>query len=195
MVLYNLLINRLDLLKKRVWGKVVDTIHIKAPKTEKVLLLGMGAGTMVHMLNEKFKGTRLKITSVEIDQQIVDIAYKYFDLSSADNNRVIVVDAYKVIKNPSRYDINSNQDCVIVDTYLGDSYPSNISDRKFLKYLFNMVDIGTFVIFNHVIKRSEISKLAECKKELELFIEPVYIKKINCHGTSDNYLFYGVKKG
>jgi spermidine synthase len=180
--------------KKRVWGEVVATINRQAPKTEEILLLGMGAGTMVHMLNKKFAGTKLQITSVEIDQIIVDVSNKYFDLESVDNNRVIVADAYDVIKNPAKYDITSNPDCVIVDTYCGDVYPNNISDKSFLKNLFKMVGSGTFVIFNHVILRTEIYKLEEYKKELEEFMSPLNVTKINCRGVSDNYLFYGIKR-
>lgn len=181
--------------KRRVWGKIADIIHRKAPKTKEILLLGMGAGTMVHMLNEKFVGTKLQITSVEIDQIIVDIANRYFDLEPVDNNRVIVADAYNVIKNPVKYGITSTPDCVIVDTYCGDLYPNNISNKGFLKKLFKMAGSNTFVIFNRVILRSEIYKLEEYKKELEVFMDSPNITKINCHGDSDNYLFYGEKTG
>lgn len=179
--------------KKRVWGKVVDTTHRKAPKTEKVLLLGMGAGTMVHMLNEKFTGTKLQITSVEIDQIIVDVANKYFDLKSVDNNRVIVADAYDVIKDPIKYKITSSPDCVIVDTYCGDVYPNNISDKSFLINLFNMVASGTFVIFNRAITRLKTYKINEYKRELSVYMDSLEVSKVKCHGDSDNYLFYGIK--
>lgn len=180
--------------KKRVWGKVVDTIHRKKPKTKKILLLGMGAGTMVHMLNKKFKGTKLQITSVEIDQIIVDIANKYFDLESVNNNKIIVADAYDVIKNHSRYKIKKDFDCVIVDTYCGNVYPENISESSFLRNVFKMIDADTFVIFNHVILRSETYKVAEIKGKLDAYMDSLNITKINCRGISDNYLYHGIKK-
>jgi spermidine synthase len=175
--------------QKRVWGKVTDTIKKEAPKSKRVLILGMGAGTMVHMLNKKFPNTELEITSIEIDQTIVDVANKYFGLKKVTNNRVIVADAYDVVKNPDNYKLTSTPDCIIVDTYCGDEFPNNIS----LKNLFEIGDKGTFFIFNRIFLDSEIPKLEKYKSELEIFMHPVNVLKINCKGVSNNYLFYGVK--
>ena len=46
----------------------------------KVLIVGLGCGSMVHFL--KRLGPALKIDVVEIDPQIVDLANKYFQIRS-----------------------------------------------------------------------------------------------------------------
>lgn len=86
--------------KGKVWGQVVKIISKEKTTIKKVLLLGMGGRTMVHMLNKRYSD--LDITSVEIDQTIVDLAIQYFDLDSIKNNRVIVADTSDVILNPKK---------------------------------------------------------------------------------------------
>lgn len=67
--------------KRKVWGQVVKIISKEKPGAQRILLLGMGGGTMVHMLNKAF--SNLDITSVGIDQVIVDLAYKYFGMDQS----------------------------------------------------------------------------------------------------------------
>ena len=74
-------------------------------KFNNVLILGVAGGSVIKTLVDeiKFKG---KITGVEIDKDIVEIANKYFGLNQIDNLELIVDDAFEyVLKTKEKYDL------------------------------------------------------------------------------------------
>jgi len=74
------------------------------PEQKKVLVVGLGGGSMVHFL--KISDPALKIDVVEIDPQIVDLANKYFQIRSEGNVKIICQDAFKYLaETTEKYDV------------------------------------------------------------------------------------------
>lgn len=71
---------------------------------EKVLIVGLGGGSMVHFL--KHHDPRVQVDVVEIDPVIVDAADKYFGVSSEGNVKIHTQDAFDYLKKTKNtYDI------------------------------------------------------------------------------------------
>ena len=63
---------------------------------ESILILGVAGGSVIRTLTDeiKFKG---KITGVEIDPNVVDIANKYFKLDTIPNLEIVIDDAFEYV--------------------------------------------------------------------------------------------------
>lgn len=180
---------------KRVWGTLAKILYKEFPGAKNIFLLGMGAGTMIHMINDRFGETnnQLHFTSVEIDPKIVYVAQKYFELDSIANNTVIIGNAYDVVANPKDFGIEKCFDCVIVDAFMGDRYPKDLKNSQFLENTFNSIEDYGFIIINQIIKKDEQYLVSDFENKLGMYVDKVRIKKVKCPVVSDNYLFYGYK--
>jgi spermidine synthase len=73
------------------------------PKQEKVLIVGLGGGSMVHFL--KHYDPNVKVDVVEIDPKIVEVADKYFGVRTGGNVNIITKDAFDYLaKTDAQYD-------------------------------------------------------------------------------------------
>ncbi len=180
--------------KSKVWGQVVNIIIKNKPQAKNVLLLGMGGGTMVHMLIKKFPN--ISIVSVEIDKVIVELANKYFGTTQIKNNRTIVADAADVVENPEKYNISEKFDCIIIDTYFGGQYTQTNSSLEFLQKMCDLAEDNALIVLNKILhkteNRAEISDSVE--NELNSILNTLKLKKIKFPTIADNYIFYGFKK-
>ena len=89
----------------------------------KVLVLGNGTGTYATMMKEYMK-CECDITAVEIDQKIIDISYKYFQMSKDVN--VVCDDGRNFInRDKEKYDI------ILVDAYSSISAPFHMTTIEF----------------------------------------------------------------
>lgn len=78
---------------------------------KKVLLAGLGGGSMVHFINYYFPKIQMDI--VEIDPEIVKIARDYFALKENKMNKIILADIYKYL-NSSK----NSYDVIFMDAFL-----------------------------------------------------------------------------
>ncbi len=94
----------------------------------KILMLGLGGGSVVKWLAKKYK--RAKITAVEIDPVMIEIARRHFHVDVIKNLKIINQDAVGFIKKTKeRYDI------ILVDCYQGHATPEGFDDPKTLRQM------------------------------------------------------------
>jgi spermidine synthase len=96
-----------------------------SPRT--ALLLGLGAGTLAHLLTRQCPAVR--ITGVEIDPGIIEFARRHFDLALP-NLEVILADAFDYVARCSR-----QFDYVAVDLFRGAAFHRGVLARSFLRRL------------------------------------------------------------
>lgn len=89
------------------------------PAGSRVLLLGMGGGTLVNHL----RALHFEIDVVEIDGRMRDIAIQYFGMS--DEIPVYVDDARHFIKT-----CKGDYDIIIFDTFISESAPEHVMTRE-----------------------------------------------------------------
>ena len=97
------------------WANYFPTAASIFPKGSKVLLLGLGGGTIV----KQFNRLGYEVDAVEIDRRIWEVSVQYFNMSPATN--VIIDDARHYIKiAKKKYDI------IVFDTFLSESVPEHL---------------------------------------------------------------------
>ena len=97
------------------WDHYIPTAASIYPAGSKVLLLGLGGGTIVKQLNR----LGFEVDVVEIDRRIWEVSVDYFNLDPGTN--VVIDDARHYIRTTDKtYDI------VIFDTFLGESVPEHL---------------------------------------------------------------------
>lgn len=171
------------------WGKVVQVLKENFTGLGNVMLLGLGGGTLVHLISKEFPG--VAITSVEIDQTMVDIANNYFDLTKVPNHKVIVDDAMRVVIEPTNFGLAPQMfNAIVVDIYVGEKYPDLGKSGNFIAAIKDLIAPGGLVIFNRIYREHH-------QEEVNIFIDYVSeffsnVKNLVVAGytNSDNVLIY-----
>ncbi len=103
------------------------------------LILGLGTGTVAYKTEYYFDNH--KIDGVEIDQKIVDVAYKYFDLPEDVN----------VYVNDGRAYMNlckKNYDIILVDAYRDITIPFSMVSKEFFDLVVEHLNEGGIACVN-----------------------------------------------
>jgi len=107
------------------------------PKNTKVLLLGLGGGSVAKTLSEK----GFQVDACELDNRIAMVAKKYFYLS--DKVNITIDDARHYIKNCSqKYDV------VIFDTFKGEDPPNHVFTAESLAETKKILNPGGTIFVN-----------------------------------------------
>lgn len=137
-----------------VWGKSLASIKIQETDIKKILILGLGAGTLARMVNHKFP--QAKIVGVEIDREMVRVGEKYFGLGNINNLEIIYEDAYKFCadnkKSRDKYDV------IFIDLYRGQKVPENLDSKVFFRLVINLL-VPKGRVFINRLYFDEISKI------------------------------------
>lgn len=114
-------------------------------KFDKILVLGVAGGSVIKTIVDeiKFKG---KITGVEIDAEIVEIANKFFKLNEVKNLELIVDDAFEfVLKTKEKYDL------IIIDIFEDTKMPSFLFEDYFINRINFLLKNEGFILFNTMV--------------------------------------------
>jgi spermidine synthase len=133
------------------------------PEQKKVLIVGLGGGSMVHFLKQS--DPALKIDVVEIDPKIIDIADKQFEIRSEGNVKIICQDAFKYLA-----DTNEKYDVIYMDAFLKPSrdtdpngVPLALKTQHFYQQIEQKLNPDGLVVFNlnpHAGSRDDIAAIA-----------------------------------
>ncbi|MBD3366003.1 methyltransferase domain-containing protein [candidate division WWE3 bacterium] len=174
------------------WGQAVDLIKKESSDVpvDKILVLGMGGGTMQHMLREQFPEAH--IVSVEIDPVMVDIAREYFDIEDLDNHEIVVEDALRFVVEPQEHGFEKQSfDVIVVDTVLGDEFPDLGKSGNFLAAVKQLLVPGGLILFNRMYLDEHQESANTFVEYVENFFEGVDTHVVAGHTNSDNILIYG----
>jgi spermidine synthase len=97
------------------WANYFPTAASVFPEGSKVLLLGLGGGTLVKQLNR----LGFEVDVVEIDRRIWEVSVTHFGLDP--NTNIFIDDARHYVKTT-----NKTYDIVIFDTFLSESVPEHL---------------------------------------------------------------------
>lgn len=136
-------------LENRFWGRMAEESARRVTNPESVLILGLGGGTVAHLLAKKFPG--IIIDGVELDPAIVKVGERYFALNEIPNLRVIVADAYRLVQKPESHGLRAiTYPIIIVDLYLGGKWSPELEEVEFLQALKRLLAKDGVATFNRV---------------------------------------------
>jgi spermidine synthase len=114
-------------------------------KFDNVLLLGVAGGSVIKTLVEeiKFKG---KITGVEIDPAMIEVANTYFNLNEIPNLNIVIDDAFEfVLKTKETYDL------IIIDVFQDTTMPNFLFEDFFINRVNFLLRKDGFILFNTMV--------------------------------------------
>jgi spermidine synthase len=99
------------------------------PNPKKVLVIGLGAGTVPRALERILPGVELDL--VEIDPAVVRVAKQFFDFRPGPKTRVVEEDGRVFVKRAGRAGVT--YDLVMLDAFDHDYIPEHMLTREFLQ--------------------------------------------------------------
>lgn len=119
------------------YDTILDMSHI--------LVLGVAGGSVVKTLVDEieYKG---KITGVEIDPDMIEIANQYFNLNQIKQLEIVIDDAFEfVLKTKDKYDL------IIVDIFEDIKMPNFLFESFFSDRICSLLNNQGFILFNTMI--------------------------------------------
>ncbi|MDI9310314.1 MAG: fused MFS/spermidine synthase [Limnohabitans sp.] len=121
---------------------------IKLKKYQSVLVLGVAGGSVIRLLRDEFDYTE-KITGVELDSKVIEIANKYFNLNKIKNLEIKIQDAQEFI-----FTTTDDYDLIIIDIFQDNIMPSFLFEEKFSLQLKKILTENGSILFNTIVTLS-----------------------------------------
>ena len=112
---------------------------------QSILVLGVAGGSVIETLKKevKFEG---RITGVEIDAAVIELATKYFGLGNYKNVSIINDDAFEfVLKTKEKYDL------IIIDIFQDTTMPNFLFEDFFINRINFLLNVNGFILFNTMV--------------------------------------------
>lgn len=111
-------------------------------KMDHILVLGVAGGSVIKTLVEEIAYSN-KITGVEIDGNVIEMAKKYFELDKISNLDIVLDDAFEfVLKTKLKYDL------VIIDIFQDTKMPNFLFESFFANRILEILNDNGLFLFN-----------------------------------------------
>ncbi len=126
------------------YAKLVLTSLLIQDNPQRILIVGLGGGTLVHTYSTLFPDAEIHIS--EIDDAVVHVAEEYFDFVETDKINVETVDGRVHIKRAGLR--GEKFDLVILDAFNGEYIPEHLLTREFLQEVKQLLPENGMVVAN-----------------------------------------------
>ncbi len=126
------------------YGKLVFTAFLLNPEPERILVIGLGGGSLPRLMQELFPGAR--IDSVEIDPAVIEVAEKYFDYRVRPDDRVLAQDGRVFVRRALLR--GQTYDFVLLDAFTGDYIPEHMMTLDYLQECKRLLAEGGVLVAN-----------------------------------------------
>ncbi len=127
----------------RVFQQIFKKINLVNKPPSKVLLLGLGGGSVPCILFEELH-FNCKITAVEHDPMMIKLAVEEFNIKRFEKLTVIECDAFDYVVN-----CDQKFDLIIVDLFVDHEVPAIFCGEEFNDALIRLLDQG-LLLFNFI---------------------------------------------
>jgi len=111
------------------------------PGLRNILFIGLGGGSVEKRVWRDFPGIDLQV--VELDPEVRDVAYRYFDLPRSPRLKIAVEDGRRFLARDDR-----RWDAIVIDAYFSDSLPFHLTTVEFLELVRTRLTPGGVVASN-----------------------------------------------
>lgn len=126
------------------YTRMMMTGLLVTPDPRRVLLIGMGGGTIPTVLAQLYPEAELDV--VEIDAAVVQVARDYFDFADTPNMRVHTTDGRVFVKRAGLR--QAQYDLVMLDAFNGDYIPEHLMTAEFLDEVRAVMAPGAVAVAN-----------------------------------------------
>ncbi len=126
------------------YAKMVLTSLLVQDNPKRILIIGLGGGTLVHTYSLLFP--QADIVIAEIDEAVVRVAGTYFDFATTNKIKVATEDGRIYVK---RAGLRADKfDLVILDAFNGDYIPEHLMTAEFLEEVKKLLPDNGMVVAN-----------------------------------------------
>ncbi len=125
-----------------VWRSTLRKVKSQKLKVTSCLILGLGGGSAAKLVKKYWP--EAKITGVDIDPVMVELGKKYLGMPEVN---IVLGDAGKIP--------NQKFDLILIDTYLGDSYPEKFEKEGFIRLVKKHLNKSGVAVFNRLYFREK----------------------------------------
>lgn len=126
----------------RNYNNAFTKLNIRQQRLDKVLLLGLGLGSVPMMLETKF-GQSASYTAVEIDEVIIRLAQQYLPDSVKAALTVHCADAHTFVQTDG-----GSYDLIAMDIFIDLDTPSEFRSDEFVGILKKLLKRGGYLLYN-----------------------------------------------
>jgi spermidine synthase len=168
-----------------IFEQLFRKINIQQFDFKNVLILGMGAGSVISLLRVKYR-INCSITAVENDQVVLELAEKYFDIRKYRSLDIISGDAYRyVCETKEKYDL------IISDIFVDADVPKIFASSEYLLNLKRISNERCCIIYNKMTEQSIHKKeLGELSQIFDCIFPGSQIHRLFAYGSENSLLFY-----
>lgn len=124
--------------------KSVGQLDWKKFQPQKILILGLGLGAVIQIVEKKSKRP-LQITAVEIDENILYLVKKYSSVKFKSPVEYILGDAYAfILQNKQKFDL------ILFDIFIDDKIPPQFETLAFTKKLAQALTPSGLMLYNRI---------------------------------------------
>ncbi len=133
------------------FSEAFKKLNIKKYEIKDVLILGLGMGSIIEILEEYF--SELSFIGVEKDSAIIELFNKYILPKKTFNINICEDDAFEFVKN------NKNRfDLINIDIFIDDVIPHPFHDISFLENTKKLLTNNGIVLFNRLDTKAAYRK-------------------------------------
>ncbi len=146
------------------YSEVMYVIHLLAPSIRRVLLVGLGGGSILKYYRRKMPW--IDITVIELDHNVLQVARQHFQVSHSEARCVKIGDAFSYL--------SSNRqpfDGILVDAYITFSattdsmgVPLHLKSQQWYELLRENISHGGIIAFNINTSKETIQDLEDMRK-------------------------------
>ncbi|MDB9822838.1 fused MFS/spermidine synthase [Deltaproteobacteria bacterium] len=146
-------------------------------KPERILFIGLGGGSIPRVMAKYYPDAQIDI--VEIDQDVIEVAKKYFFFETTPRMNIIAMDGRRFLRS-----CRDNYDIIFIDAYDDLSIPFHLTTREFFKIVEQRLTPKGVVASNVWGPRNNEFYLAEVKTYQQVFPHIYLIDAV----SSSNYI-------
>lgn len=136
----------------RVFQKVFKLTNLSQFEIKNALLLGLGAGSIVKIINDELN-IHVPIEAVEIDPVLIQISKEEFFTDKFAHLTIIQEDAFDfLMHNTNTYSL------VIIDLFIDAQVPEKFTSESFINVAKRSVEPGGRLYFNFIVNGDEDQK-------------------------------------
>lgn len=149
---------------------------VRADRAAPVLLLGLGGGSVISLLRKKY-GYYEKITAVEIDSAVIEIAIHEFKIEEHQPLDLICTDAEEYVRSTT-----DKFGLIIIDLFFDLNVPEQFFSVPFWKNIAGLLEEDGKVLFNAGINSAHEEQITYLLKNEDLGIN--FRKKEDVYGSN-----------
>ncbi|HTX87804.1 MAG TPA: fused MFS/spermidine synthase [Bacteroidales bacterium] len=129
----------------RLFQRVFRETRLAESRPARMLLLGLGAGSVVSILRDELRLTT-HVTGIDHDPQIIDLARKYFGIDRYSGLDILCRDAFEYVSATDQ-----QFDVIVVDLFRDQEVPAKFRTGIFLEQCIRILSDNGLLIFNHIV--------------------------------------------